>query len=111
MYLNMKYIYIKMFCNSQLICQWPKGTDELDLNVGSLKDKKNEWIIYDKKKEVETVNEHGRSEGHPANVGCSSFFRYMNDDESNHNKRRPKRKTWTREDNQLPPHCYFKSNP
>ena len=53
----------------------------------------------------------GRPDGHPANAGCSSFFRYMNNDESNHNDQRPKRKTWTREDNQLAPQCYFKSNP
>ena len=35
----------------------------------------------------------------------------MNDDISNHNDQRPKRKTWTREDNQLALHCYFRSNP
>ena len=39
------------------------------------------------------------------------FFRYMNDDVRNHNNQRPKRKTWTREDNQLSLHCYFRSNP
>ena len=53
---------------------------------------------------------HGRRDYHPVNVGCS-LFRYLNNDISNHNNRRPKRKTWTREDNQLALHCYFKSNP
>ena len=54
--------------------------------------------------------QHGRLDCHPANVGCS-LFRYMNDDISNHNDQRPKRKTWTREDNHIALHCYFKSNP
>ena len=49
---------------------------------------------------------HGRPDRHPANVDCS-LFRYT----SNHNNQRPKCKTWTREDNQLALHCYFKSNP
>ena len=54
--------------------------------------------------------QHRRLDRHPANVGCS-LFRYMNDDICNHNDQRPKRKTWTREDNHLALHCYFKSNP
>ena len=55
-------------------------------------------------------SEHGRPKRHPANVGCS-FFRYMNDDIRNQNDQRSKRKTWTREDNHLALHCYFRSNP
>ena len=55
-------------------------------------------------------SQHGRPERHPTNVGCS-FFRYINDDETNHNDKRPTRKTWTREDNQLALQCYFWSNP
>ena len=43
-------------------------------------------------------SQHGRPGRHPVNAGCS-FFRYLNDDISNHNYQRPKRKTWTREDN------------
>ena len=38
-------------------------------------------------------------------------FRYKNDDLSNHTNQWCQRKTWTREDNQLPPHCYFRGNP
>ena len=56
-------------------------------------------------------SQHGRPNRHPANVGCSSFFMYMNNDESNHNDQKPKRKTWTGEDNQLALQYYFKSNP
>ena len=55
-------------------------------------------------------SQHGRPVRHSANVGCS-LFRCMNDNISNHNDQRPKRKTWTREDNQLALHCYFRSNP
>ena len=55
-------------------------------------------------------SQHGRPDRHPANVDCY-FFRYMNDDEKNHNVQGTKRKTWTREDNQLALHCYFRSNP
>ena len=55
-------------------------------------------------------SQHGRIDRHPANV-CCSFFRYSNDDEKNHNDQRTKRKTWTREDNQLALYCYFRSNP
>ena len=55
-------------------------------------------------------SQHGRPESHPANVGCS-FFRYINDDVTNHNGQRPKRRTWTREENQLVLECYFRSNP
>ena len=39
------------------------------------------------------------------------FFRYINDDVSNHNEQRPKRRRWTREENQLVLECYFRSNP
>ena len=53
---------------------------------------------------------HGRPDRHPTNVGCS-FFRYINDDETNHNEQRPKRRTWTREENKLVLECYFRSNP
>ena len=56
------------------------------------------------------VSQHGRPDYHPPNVGCS-FSRYMNDDLRNHTNQRHKRKAWTREDNQLALHCYFRSNP
>ena len=55
-------------------------------------------------------SQHGRSDRHPADVGCS-LFRYMNDDVRNHNDQRPNRKTWTREDNHFALHCNFRSNP
>ena len=55
-------------------------------------------------------SQHGRSDRHPANVGCS-LFRYTNSDLWNHTNQRLKRKTLTREDNQLALHCYFRSNP
>ena len=55
-------------------------------------------------------SQHRRPDRHPANVGCS-IFRYTNNDSTNPTNQRPKRKTWTREDNQLALHCYFKSNP
>ena len=55
-------------------------------------------------------SQHGRPGHHPTNVGCP-FSRYINDDVTNHNDQRPKRKTWTREDNQLALQCYFRSNP
>ena len=55
-------------------------------------------------------SQHGRYDCHPANVGCS-LFRYTNGDLRNHINQRPKRKAWTREDNQLALHCYFRSNP
>ena len=55
-------------------------------------------------------NQHGRSDRHPANVSCS-LFTYSNGDFRNHINQRPKRKEWTREDNQLAFHCYFRSNP
>ena len=55
-------------------------------------------------------NKHGRPGSHPANVGCS-LFRYKNSDLRNHTNQRSKQKTWTREDNQLALHCYFRSNP
>ena len=51
-----------------------------------------------------------RPDHHPANVGYS-LFRYLNKDISNQNYQRTKRKTWTRENNQLGLDCYFKSNP
>ena len=53
-------------------------------------------------------SQHGRLDRHPANAGCSPLF--INE-ESNRHDQRPKRKTWTREDNQLALQCYFKSNP
>ena len=52
----------------------------------------------------------GRSDRHPTNVDCS-FFRYINDDVTNHNEQIPKRRTWTREENQLVLESYFRSNP
>ena len=55
-------------------------------------------------------SQHGRLSHHPASIGCS-FFRYTNDDSKNHTNQRHKHKTWTREDNQLALHCYFRSNP
>ena len=39
-------------------------------------------------------SQHGRHGLHPTNVGCS-FFRYINDDVTNPNEQRPKRRTWT----------------
>ena len=39
------------------------------------------------------------------------FFRYINDDVTNHNEQRLKRRTWTREENKLVLECYFRSNP
>ena len=45
-------------------------------------------------------SQHGRPDYHPMNVGCS-FFRYINDDVTNQNEQRPKRRTWTREENHL----------
>ena len=44
--------------------------------------------------------QHGRPESHPANVGCSLFW-YINGDLMNNINQKPKRKAWTREDNQL----------
>ena len=55
-------------------------------------------------------SQHGRAVRHPTNVGCP-FFRYINDDVTNPNEQRPKRRTWTREENQLVLECYFRSNP
>ena len=55
-------------------------------------------------------SQHGRPERHPTNVGCS-FFRYINDDVTNQNEQRPKRRTCTREENKLVLECYFRSNP
>ena len=54
-------------------------------------------------------SQHGRPNRHPANVGCS-FFRYTNDDLRNHTNQRCKHKIWTREDNQLALHGYFRSS-
>ena len=54
--------------------------------------------------------QHGRTDRYPANV-ASSFFRYTNGDLRNHTNQRPKRKAWTKEDNQLALHCYFRRNP
>ena len=55
-------------------------------------------------------SQHGRPDSHPVNVGCS-FFRNTNCDLRSHTNQRPQRKAWTREDNQLELHCYFRSNP
>ena len=55
-------------------------------------------------------SKHGRPCRHPANVGCS-LFRHTNSDLKNRTNQRLKRKTWTRQDNQLALHYYFKSNP
>ena len=55
-------------------------------------------------------SQHGRPDRHPTNVACS-FFRYINDDVTNHNEQRPKRRTWTREENKFVLECYFRSNP
>ena len=55
-------------------------------------------------------SQHRRIDRHPGNVGCS-LFRYTNGDLRNHVNQRPKRKAWTREDNQLALHSYFRSNP
>ena len=54
-------------------------------------------------------SQHGRPDRHPTNVGCS-FFGYINDDVTNLNEQRPKRRTWTGEENQLVLECYFRSN-
>ena len=55
-------------------------------------------------------SQHERPDRHPTNVGCS-FFRYINDDVTNHNEQRPKRRTWTREENKLVLECYSRSKP
>ena len=55
-------------------------------------------------------SQHGRPNGHPANVACSSI-KYIYDDISNPNNQILKRKTWTWENNHLALHCNFKSNP
>ena len=55
-------------------------------------------------------SQHGRPCRYRTNVGCS-FFWYINDDVRNHNDQRPKRETWTREENQIVLECYFRSNP
>ena len=39
------------------------------------------------------------------------FFRYINDDVTNYNEQRPKRRTWTREENKLVLECYFRRIP
>ena len=54
--------------------------------------------------------QHGKPDRHPANFGYS-LFRYTNGDLRNPINQRPKWKAWTREDNQLALHCYFRSNP
>ena len=55
-------------------------------------------------------SQHRRASRHLANVGCS-LFRYTNSDLKKRTNQRPKRKKWTREDDQLALRCYFKSNP
>ena len=54
-------------------------------------------------------SQHGRPDRYPTNVGFS-FISYINDDVRNHDDQRPKRKTWTKEDNQLALQFYFRSN-
>ena len=46
---------------------------------------------------------------YPPNGGCS-FFSYTNDNLSNHTNQRHQHRKWTKEDNKLALHCYFKSN-
>ena len=55
-------------------------------------------------------SQHGIPVRHPANVSCS-FFRYINDDVRNYNDQKHKHKTWSRADNQIALHCYFRGNP
>ena len=55
-------------------------------------------------------SQYRRSDCHLAIVDCS-FFRYTNDDLRNHTNKRRKHKAWTREDNQITLHFYFRSNP
>ena len=54
--------------------------------------------------------QYGRSNGHYANVGCSSL-RYTNDEQINHSNQRPQRRKWTRKNNKTALYCYFRSNP
>ena len=55
-------------------------------------------------------SQHWRpTDRHPVSAGCF-FFRYTNDDLRNYNNQRRKHKTWTREDNKLVLHGYFRSN-
>ena len=55
-------------------------------------------------------SQHGRSRRYPANVGCSFFqvhewwFKEPLQSET-------QTQTWSREDNQVALHCYFRSNP
>ena len=44
-------------------------------------------------------------------LDCLSSTEYINDDVTNHNEQRPKRRTWTREENKLELECYFRCNP
>ena len=54
-------------------------------------------------------NQHERPDLHHANIGCS-FFRYTNDELRNHTNQGRKHTIWTRENNQLALHCYFRRN-
>ena len=54
-------------------------------------------------------SQHGRPSSHPVSVGSS--FRNRNGNLRNYSNHRRKRKTWTREDNQLPLHYCFWSSP
>ena len=55
-------------------------------------------------------SQHGQPDRHPTDVGYSLFW-YINGYLRNHTNQIPKRKAWTREDNQLVLYCYFRSNP
>ena len=55
-------------------------------------------------------SQNGRPKQHPANVGCS-FFRYTNDNQSNHSSQRHQLKKWTIEDNKFKLHCYSRNKP
>ena len=56
-------------------------------------------------------SQHGENDWHPANVGCSFFFRNTNDELSNHTNQRHQHIKWTWEDNKLVLHCYFRILP
>ena len=64
------------------------------------------------------VSQHVGSNRQLANVSCSSFrytndsfFRCTNDEQIDHLNQRPQRRKWTREDNKLALHSYFRSIP
>ena len=49
-------------------------------------------------------SQHGKHDRHPTNAGCP-FFRYTNENLSNHINQRRKHKTWRREAKQLALPC------